>query len=299
MENTAAKSKYVLYMHTTPSHKKYIGITRQELSLRWGKDGSRYKRCVSFWRAINKYGWCNIEHEVIDTAETLEEANQKEKFYIQKYKTNNSRYGYNCTNGGDGVEGWKATDLQKKKNSDSKKEMWKDPAIREKLTKERQDRGHSVAERERLSKISSLNWKNEISADKLKEHLRTIAQDPICKEKRAKSLEIKWNNDVEFKEKMSAHLDKIHNDEEIRKKHSEDMKILWSQNREMFLQNRKYLTGSNNPNARAIVCVELNMVFETARAAEDFTGVSYKNISNVVRGKSKTAGGYHWKYKDD
>ena len=40
------------------------------------------------------------------------------------------------------------------------------------------------------------------------------------------------------------------------------------------------------------------IVFETARAEEAYTGVSYKNISNVVRGKNKTAGGYHWEYAD-
>ena len=40
------------------------------------------------------------------------------------------------------------------------------------------------------------------------------------------------------------------------------------------------------------------MTFETAQAAKIFTGVSYKNISYVVRGKSKTAGGYHWEYAE-
>ena len=40
------------------------------------------------------------------------------------------------------------------------------------------------------------------------------------------------------------------------------------------------------------------MTFETAQAAEIFTGVSYKNISYVVRGKSKTAGGFHWEYAE-
>ena len=85
MDNIKITLKYIIYMHTSPSNKKYIGITKQEPILRWGKNGERYKRCTSFWRAINKYGWENITHEMIDTAETLEEANQKEQFYISKY----------------------------------------------------------------------------------------------------------------------------------------------------------------------------------------------------------------------
>ena len=298
MDNIKKTQKYIIYMHTSPSNKKYIGITKQEPILRWGKNGERYKRCTSFWRAINKYGWENITHEIIDTAETLEEANQKEQFYISKYETHDSRHGYNCTNGGEGVEGWRATDLQKKKNSEAKKAMWKDPTIRDQLTKERQKRGRSIIERERLSKISSLNWQNEAYATQLIEHLRIIAQDPVCKEKRVNAMKNKWKNDEEFQQKMSAHLDKIHNDDKIRKKHSEDMKKLWNENREVFLKNRKYLSGADNPTSRAVRCVELNMVFETARAAEAYTGVSYKNISNVVRGKNKTAGGYHWEYAD-
>ena len=294
----ANNPKYIIYMHTSPSQKKYIGITKQDPSQRWGKDGHRYKRCTSFWRAICKYGWNNIKHEIIDTADTLEEANHKERYYIEKYQTHDSRYGYNCTNGGDGVEGWKANDLQKQRNSDAKKEMWQNPNIRDRLTKERQTRASTMAERERLSKISRSTWQDETQSSRLKEHLKKIAQDPVCLEQRSKKMHAKWENDDEYKAKMLNHLSKVHSDENIKKQHSEHMKLLWKENRDAFLENRKYLKGAENPTARAVRCVELNKVFESARAAEVATGVSYKNISNVVRGKNKTAGGYHWEYAD-
>ena len=74
------------------------------------------------------------------------------------------------------------------------------------------------------------------------------------------------------------------------------MKQNWAENRERFIKNRTYLSGSKNSNSRPVRCVELDIVFETARAAEKATGISFKNISNVVRGKNKTAGGYHWEY---
>ena len=40
-------------------------------------------------------------------------------------------------------------------------------------------------------------------------------------------------------------------------------------------------------------------VFASAREADAFTGVSYKNISSAVTGKQKTAGGYVWRYRDE
>ena len=86
---------YKIYCHITPSGKKYIGITKQNLQERFGKNGEKYRRCTAFWKAIEKYGWDNIKHEIIDNAFSLEEANEKEKFYINHYKTHDKNYGYN------------------------------------------------------------------------------------------------------------------------------------------------------------------------------------------------------------
>jgi hypothetical protein len=51
-------------MHTTPSGKKYIGITGCSLSKRW-KNGEGYNQCPVFYNAIKKYGWSNIEHYIV------------------------------------------------------------------------------------------------------------------------------------------------------------------------------------------------------------------------------------------
>lgn len=283
-------------MHTSPSGKRYIGITKQKLEERWGKDGYRYQRCTLFWRAIQKYGWENFEHVVIDSADTLEEANEKEKHYIIKYRTNDADYGYNCTEGGDGVAGWKANDEQRQKNSDAKKKMWEDEEVRALLTKERRNRGNSPEEKKRLSDISKRAWQDEEYASKQRANLLKISQDEEQRKHRSETMIKKWKEDSQFVNAMQAHLRKIHDDDTLKKKHSEDMKRLWEENREVFLQNRSYLSGSKNPMARAVKCVEMNATFETAREAERETGVSAKNISNVLRGKNKTAGGYHWEY---
>lgn len=93
---------YTVYMHISPSGKKYIGITGQSIERRWG-NGSGYKNCISFYRAIEKYGWDNIEHIVLYSGLSKENAETKEIELIKKYNTTDSRYGYNIENGGNTI----------------------------------------------------------------------------------------------------------------------------------------------------------------------------------------------------
>lgn len=90
---------YCVYKHTTPSGKVYIGITKNKATYRWGHDGNGYGKQV-FGRAVEKYGWDNINHEVLFFNLTKEEAEEKEKQLIKEYRANEKDYGYNCTDGG-------------------------------------------------------------------------------------------------------------------------------------------------------------------------------------------------------
>lgn len=47
--------KWSLYRHTSPSGKVYIGITSMSPKIRWGKNGSGYKKQPYFYNAILKY----------------------------------------------------------------------------------------------------------------------------------------------------------------------------------------------------------------------------------------------------
>ena len=93
---------YKLYVHISPSRKRYYGITGKEVEKRWGNDGIRYNRQLYFWNVIQKYGWDNFEHEVLFDNLTKEEAELLERCYIALYETNNRKKGYNATEGGDG-----------------------------------------------------------------------------------------------------------------------------------------------------------------------------------------------------
>ena len=90
---------YEVYKHTTPSGKVYIGITSRPHNTRW-KKGKGYMTQL-FGRAVRKYGWENIKHEVLKQGLSKEEAKYWERRYIAQYKSNNPKYGYNQTPGGD------------------------------------------------------------------------------------------------------------------------------------------------------------------------------------------------------
>lgn len=93
------KNNYCVYKHTTPNGKAYIGITSINPLRRW-KNGQGYNRQERFFRAIIKYGWENIKHEILFAGLSKEEAEAKEIELIALYKTNKPDYGYNIANGG-------------------------------------------------------------------------------------------------------------------------------------------------------------------------------------------------------
>ena len=45
-------NNYIVYKHTTPNNKMYIGITMQNVNRRW-RNGDGYKDSIFFYRAIN------------------------------------------------------------------------------------------------------------------------------------------------------------------------------------------------------------------------------------------------------
>ena len=93
---------YTVYQHVNKINgKMYIGITKRTPQDRWGHNGSKYKTTPHFYAAIQKYGWDNFEHNILYTNCDKKTACKLEKELIQKYKTQNKRYGYNITEGGD------------------------------------------------------------------------------------------------------------------------------------------------------------------------------------------------------
>lgn len=110
-------SLWSVYIHTNKTNgKRYIGITSQNPEKRW-LGGHGYDRRLKFGRAIEKYGWDGFEHEVVYNGISEEDAKDIERALISRFSTQDDRYGYNMTSGGDGVCGLKHTDTSRRKMS--------------------------------------------------------------------------------------------------------------------------------------------------------------------------------------
>lgn len=53
--------------------------------------------------------------------------------------------------------------------------------------------------------------------------------------------------------------------------------------------------GANNPAAKSVICIETGKIFPTTKSAADSVSISGGTIRSCLRGRCKTAGGYHWK----
>ena len=108
------EKKYTLYKHTTPDGKIYIGSTSQKPRERW-RGGSGYSTNKRFFRAIQKYGWGNIKHDIIADDLTEREAQIAEIVFIHIYESDSPKKGYNKSVSGVGFMGCHHTEDAKKK----------------------------------------------------------------------------------------------------------------------------------------------------------------------------------------
>lgn len=192
---------YCVYIHTFPNGKVYVGITCTAPERRWRADGSGYRKQPVIYHAIKKYGWENVNHEIIASNLTKDEACKFEMLLIDKLKSNQHEFGYNVDNGG--------------QTSGS----------------------HSPETLEKMRK-SMLGEKNH-----------NYGKD-FSKETR---------------EKLS-------------------------------LSHKGKKTGADNPTAKRVMCIETGEIFLTTVSAAKAVNISRGTICSCLLGRSKTAGGYHWKY---
>lgn len=143
---------YLVYKHTSPSGKSYIGIT-DNYDARCVKHQHPSSGCAAFYAAICKYGWDNFTHTIIADNLTIIEANRLEMQLITELNTQ-APNGYNLREGGnaggkhhtttkqkisDALTGRSLTEDHKRKISSSKagKTISAETLIKRNLTRER------------------------------------------------------------------------------------------------------------------------------------------------------------------
>lgn len=216
-------NNYTVYKHTSPSGKIYVGITSRNPIKRWN-GGTGYINNEYFTRAINKYGWNNIQHEILFTGLSKEEAETKEIELIALYRSDERDYGYNIQHGGNAI-GKHAEETKMKIGKANKGKLpWNTGKHRDEETRK---------------KLSDYHTGTHLSQ--------------------------------ETKQKISLAHKGRKQDAEVVRKRAESCR-------------------------KKVKCVETGEVFASVKQAGCFAKVVSTAVSACLKGKTQTAGGYHWEY---
>lgn len=116
--------------------KSYIGQTTNSLKHRVNQHirETNYKKRKNtyFHNALNYYGVENFTFIIIDIAESVDDLNRKEEYWIKFYNSTNKQCGYNLDSGGKNCSKSEST---KAKIGRKKKENWEDENLRYKMQK--------------------------------------------------------------------------------------------------------------------------------------------------------------------
>lgn len=265
---------YIVYVHISPSNKLYIGITSKTLDER-AKKGRNYQGQY-FSRAIQKYGWDNIQHIVLLEGLSKEVACECEKYLIAKYQTNNSKYGYNLTMGGDGTLGKKLSEESKRKIGDG-------------------NRGkiHSKELNEKVSQSLKQYYKDNPESIEFQRNLKKeLWKNSSYRQKTILSMTGRVMSE-EQKQKISRHNKGKH-------KFSDYQKTLISNTVKAQHEKEKQLGIKRNIPRKAVNQYSLDgefiKTYESGRIAALQLGLQPIGISNCCNNKRKMCGGYIWRF---
>ncbi|KYD28159.1 NUMOD3 domain-containing DNA-binding protein [Geobacillus stearothermophilus] len=285
----------IIYKITNKLNGKiYIGQTVRTLEERI--EEYKRKRRTAIERAIQKYGIENFNFEVIDTAETPEELNEKEIKWIKHFNCIHPN-GYNLCEGGGNTKGYKHKEESKKKMSKSKKGRFigennpffgktHSEETRKRWSEQRKGRVLSDEWRKKLSennafkrKVINLDTKEifdsvKAAADKYNVPSSNISR--CCKGKRPTSAGYRW----------------MYLDEYEKQNDSLQLKPL-----DEFLQevkkNQLKFAGSNK---RKVINLDTKEVFDSLiEAARKNNLKSCTSIIQAIK-KGTKANGYRWAY---
>ena len=282
------KKEYCVYKHTAPNGKVYIGQTCQDPEKRW-KNGRGYSKNEYFWRAIQKYGWDNIRHEILETKLTKEDANNIEKMYVALFQANNPNFGYNQTEGGEGKSGLSQTDETKAKISLTLSGHIVSDETRQKISMSQKGIPKNFTE-EYLQRLRDERIGKPLS----EKHLATISKPVLCVE-----TDIVYKSCREAGRMTGIDYNAICNV----CNHKYGFKTAGGYNW-CFVDNynaEEYIKNSVSNKPKEVICIETKEVYMSLSDAQKNTGINATAISNCCKGKYgfKTAGGFHWQFYDD
>lgn len=265
MAKKTESHNYSVYVHTVIANgKKYVGITnRKYIEQRW-RNGEGYKQ-QAFYNAIKKYGWDNIKHEILYTGLTREEAIQWEMALIAMWKTTDSNFGYNKTEGGE------AYPSSERKLSEQQKQI-----LHERLFGKNNFKARKVINLETLQIY-------ECIADAAREHnLFVSGIHKCCKNEIRHHKHTYW---AYYDESFSLdHYSKLY-------------EIIKNKKKKKRVYDDNFMNKQKEIHSKKVICLETLEVFKSSVDAQK----KYKctSVGLCCNHKGYTAGGYHWEFYDE
>lgn len=255
---------YCVYVHTNKINgKKYVGqtINGYKPEKRW-VNGNGYKKCAYFYKAIQKYGWDNFEHEIIASNLTQDEANHFEELLIEKLCTMNSKNGYNLKSGG---ENNKLSEETKKKIGEA-------------------NRGRPLSEEHR-KKLADVHTGKTITYE-IKILLSNINKGKVLSDETKRKI---------GQAAIGRNIGRKHTEEELEKmrnsrKNKNGGRVVGSKTKK---ENPAY---HKKPVMQFTKDGDFIKEYESVMEASRQTNIRNGHISRCCNGGSKTAGGYKWTF---
>ncbi len=268
--------------------KKYIGQTTQGLAKRQAEYKKKYANNHARSRilqAMVKYGFDSFVFEEIDGADSYEELNAMERYWIAFYDSTNPEQGYNILPGGRGSP----RSIEARKNmSQSMKALYATGHVPHNVGK-----SPSLATRKRISEAGRRSIASKGYGKRSRKEIKCIETGEIFPSMSA-AARAKGINPASLTQCMrnkKATCCGCHwqlTDNETSKTYTESPRML-----ALKVENAKRgKTRSNSPRC-SVRCTETGQVFESMSVAAKHYGIDKRNIYSAIERKIK-AGGVHW-----
>lgn len=249
--------------------------------------------------AFQKHGIENFNKEIIEECESIEELNEREKYWISFYNSTNRSIGYNIALGGNGGDTLSKHPNKKEignRIGESNKRLWEDEVYKTKMSEIRKNQVTEET-REKLSKLSkgenNPNYGKHHS-EEIKNKIRTKAIGRIVTEETRKKIseantgklgnnwsdEQKRNHSKLMSEK-NPFKGKTHTNE-VKQRISEANKKPKSKEHKRKISET--LKG-NKPGNMVQVEIE-GMLYESVTDASIKTGINMSTLRNRIKSKS-------------
>jgi hypothetical protein len=294
--------------------KRYVGKTKHSLAKRriQHHSYSRLHQKSAFHKALTKYGTDAFEWAVLYESDDELSLFEKEKEYIAQFATFVPN-GYNLTTGGDGNYDVQFDAVWKLRNQARADALGKSVYCLETDTVYK-----TIAEAGRLCNVPIRTVSGCCASER---HLTfcglhfCYATDDEMSSLKQLAMEGKLDKKRYVSEEARLNISIAQTGKKMSSEFCERTRIRMLSNnpfkgktfspevlRHMSESRIGIRTGTENPAARAVYCVELSRTFPYIRNAVVALGLpkmAGTNISSCCSGKLKTAYGYHWRYADD